>query len=81
MERNGKTAEEWYEIGVEHRKNERFGEAMNAFLHAADAASCSAGCGSGETVSKAEEIRKKALASIELLREINGFVNKDLMNP
>lgn len=67
---NGKTpgsAEEWFDLGVLLRQNSRFGEAMNAFMMAAEA-------GDGD-------LRSKALASIELLKEINGFVNADLMNP
>ena len=28
-----------------------------------------------------DEIRRKSLASVELIQEINGFVNTDLMNP
>ena len=28
-----------------------------------------------------EEIKRKSLASVELMQEINGFVNADLMNP
>ena len=28
-----------------------------------------------------DEIKKKSLASVELMQEINGFVNVDLMNP
>lgn len=41
---------------------------MNAFMMAAST--------SGD-----ETLRAKAAASIELLKEINGFVNTDLMNP
>ena len=40
---------------------------MNAFMNAAD---------TDDVL-----LRSKALASIELLKEINGFVNADLMNP
>jgi hypothetical protein len=28
-----------------------------------------------------DEIKRKSLASVELIQEINGFVNVDLMNP
>lgn len=59
--------EEWYDLGVFYRKNGRFGEAINAFMAAAE---------SGD-----KALRAKALASIDLIREINGFVNADLMNP
>ncbi len=59
--------EEWYDLGVFYRKNGRFGEAINAFMAASE--------------SPDEALRAKALASIDLIREINGFVNADLMNP
>ena len=61
------SAEEWYDLGVFLRQNARFGEAMNAFLKASE--------------TEDDALRSKALASIELLKEINGFVNADLMNP
>ena len=51
------------------RRNCRFGEAINAFREAAAAPDAT------------EEIKKKSLASVELIQEINGFVNVDLMNP
>ena len=63
------TPEELYSLGVEYRKNKRFGEAINAFRAAAQAPDAS------------EEIKRKSLASVELIQEINGFVNVDLMNP
>ena len=63
------TPEELYSLGVEYRKNKRFGEAINAFRAAAQAPDAS------------EEIKRKSLASVELMQEINGFVNVDLMNP
>jgi predicted ATP-grasp superfamily ATP-dependent carboligase len=46
-----------------------FGEAINAY-NAASAAT-----------DATEEIRTKARVAIELIQEINGFVNVDLMNP
>ena len=46
-----------------------FGEAINAFRDAASASDAT------------EEIKRKALASVELIQEINSFVNVDLMNP
>lgn len=61
------SAEEWFDLGVSLRQDARFGEAMNAFMNAAD---------TDDVL-----LRSKALASIELLKEINGFVNADLMNP
>ena len=63
------TPEELYSLGVEYRKNKRFGEAINAFRAAATAPDAS------------EDIKRKSLASVELIQEINGFVNVDLMNP
>lgn len=64
------------------RQNARFGEAINAFRTAAEAAE-------GELRMSADmqecdvlrEIIKKSLASVELMQEINCFVNTDLMNP
>jgi hypothetical protein len=47
----------------------RFGEAMNAYRQAAAANDAT------------DDIRRRALASIELIQEINGFVNVDLLNP
>ena len=63
------TPEELYSLGVEYRKNKRFGDAINAFRAAAAAPDAT------------DEIIKKSLASVELMQEINGFVNTDLMNP
>ena len=63
------TPEELYSLGVEYRKNKRFGEAINAFRAASAAPDAS------------EDIKRKSLASVELIQEINGFVNVDLMNP
>jgi hypothetical protein len=63
------TPEELYSLGVEHRKNRRFGDAINAFRAAAASPDAT------------EDIKRKSLASVELIQEINGFVNVDLMNP
>ena len=63
------TASELYEIAQEHRRNKRFGDAINMYRETADAPDAT------------EEIRRKALASIDLIQEINGFINADLMNP
>ena len=63
------TPEELYSLGVEHRKNRRFGEAINAFRAAAASPDAT------------EDIKRKSLASVELIQEINGCVNVDLMNP
>lgn len=65
----GKSASELYEAGNEYRRNKRFGDAINAFRAAADAPDAT------------DEIKRKSLASVELMQEINGFVNTDLMNP
>lgn len=64
-----KSPEELYALGVEFRKNKRFGDAINAFRAAAEASDAT------------DEIKRKSLASVELIQEINGFVNVDLMNP
>lgn len=63
------TAKELFDLGQEHRRNKRFGEAINAFRAAID---------SPDTT---PEIISRSLASVELIQEINGFVNTDLMNP
>ena len=46
-----------------------FGDAINAYRQAAAAPDAT------------EEIRRRALASVDLIQEINGFVNVDLLNP
>lgn len=63
------TARELLEKAEELRRNARFGEAINFFRAAASAPDAT------------EEIKRKSLASVELMQEINGFVNTDLMNP
>ena len=63
------TARALLEKAEELRRNARFGEAINFFRAAASAPDAT------------EEIKKKSLASVELMQEINGFVNTDLMNP
>ena len=63
------TAEELFDIAQEHRRNRRFGDAINMYQAAADAPDVT------------EDIKRKSLASRELIQEINGFVNVDLMNP
>ena len=62
-------AEKLLEKAEQLRREARFGEAMNAFQEAAAAPDAS------------EELRRKCLASVELIQEINGFVNVDLLNP
>ena len=63
------TARELLEQAEELRRNGRFGEAINLYRAAAEAPDAS------------DEIKRKSLASVELMQEINGFVNVDLMNP
>lgn len=63
------TAQELLDKAEELRRNCHFGEAINLYRAAADAPDAS------------EDIKRKSLASVELMQEINGFVNTDLMNP
>ena len=63
------TASELFETAQEHRRNRRFGDAINMYRAAADAPDTT------------DDIKRKSLASIDLIQEINGFVNVDLMNP
>ena len=63
------TSQELFDLGQEHRRNLRFGEAINAFR-----AAMAAPDATSELVSRSQ-------ASVELIQEINGFVNADLMNP
>ncbi len=62
-------AKELLDKAEELRRNCMFGEAMNFYRAAAAAPDATEG------------IRRKSLASVELIQEINGFVNTDLMNP
>ena len=64
-----KNADQWMKTAEELRRECRFGEAINAFREAAEADDAT------------DEIRKIAFVSVELIQEINGFVNVDLMNP
>lgn len=63
------SAEQLMKTAEDLRRECRFGEAINAFREAASAPDAT------------DEIRRKALVSVELIQEINGFVNVDLMNP
>ncbi len=63
------TAQELLDKAEELRRHCRFGDAINFYRAAAEAPDAS------------EEIKRKSLASVELMQEINGFVNTDLMNP
>ena len=69
MSMEGLSARELLERAEELRRNSRFGEAINFYRAAADAPDAT------------DEIKRKSLASVELMQEINGFVNVDLMNP
>ncbi len=62
-------ARELLDRAEELRRNCRFGEAINFYRAASEAPDCT------------DEIKRKSLASVELMQEINGFVNTDLMNP
>ena len=62
-------ARELLDRAEELRRNCRFGEAINFYRAAAAAPDAT------------DEIKRKSLASVELMQEINGFVNTDLMNP
>ena len=66
---NMKSAEQWLELALDLRRECKFGEAINAFRQAAASEDAT------------EEIKTKARVSVELIQEINGFVNVDLMNP
>ena len=63
------TAKELLDRAEELRRTARFGEAINLYRAAAAAPDAT------------YDIIKKSLASVELMQEINGFVNTDLMNP
>ena len=64
-----KSAAELIQLGDSLRRKNMFGEAINAYNAASSATDAT------------EEIRTKARVAIELIQEINGFVNIDLMNP
>ena len=63
------TASELFETAQEHRRNKRFGDAINMYRAAAEAEDAT------------EQLKKQCIASIELIQEINSFVNVDLLNP
>ena len=63
------TASELFDIAQEHRRNKRFGDAINMYRAAAEAPDAT------------DDIKRKSLATVDLIQEINGFVNVDLMNP
>ena len=63
------SARELLEKAEDLRRNCCFGEAINYYRAAAEAPDAT------------DETKRKSLASVELMQEINGFVNTDLMNP
>ena len=63
------TASELFEIAQEHRRNKCFGDAINMYQAVAEAEDAT------------EQLKKQCIASIELIQEINSFVNVDLLNP
>lgn len=63
------SAQQIFDMAQECRRNRRFGEAINLFRAAADAPDAT------------EELKRRCFASVDLIQEINGFVNVDLMNP
>ena len=63
------TATELFDIAQEHRRNRRFGDAVNVYMEVLESADAT------------DEQRQSAAATIELIQEINGFVNVDLLNP
>lgn len=63
------TAAELIDLGDSLRRENKFGEAINAYNAAIAAEDAT------------DEIRTKARVAVELIQEINGFVNVDLMNP
>ena len=65
----GKSASELIQLGDALRRENLFGDAINAYRAASEAEDAT------------NEIRTKARVAIELIQEINGFVNVDLMNP
>ena len=82
MKRETDIAEAIYGKAVALRQSGQFGEAINAFREAAELAENGLGdAEDGPERDALQEIIKKSLASVELIQEINGFVNTDLMNP
>lgn len=63
------SAAELIKLGDCLRRENKFGEAINAYNAAAASEDAT------------DDIRTKARVAIELIQEINGFVNVDLMNP
>ena len=51
------------------KRENRFGDAINLYMQVI------------ESPDATDELRRHAATSIEIIQEINGFVNADLMNP
>ncbi|MBO5195227.1 MAG: tetratricopeptide repeat protein [Bacteroidales bacterium] len=82
MNKEKNEAETCFERAVALRQSGQFGEAINAFREAAELAENGLeDAEDGPERDALQEIIKKSLASVELIQEINGFVNTDLMNP
>ena len=57
------------EMATQAKRENRFGDAINMYMEVIEAPDAT------------EELRRSAATSIELIQDINGFVNSDLMNP
>lgn len=79
--------EKQFDAAVSLRQQGRFGDAVNAFMAVAEEADVEINRPADPTgdpldsVVRLKELRDSSLASVELIRRITGFVNKDLMNP
>ena len=60
---------ELLEMAEQFRRECRFGDAINVYMQVI------------ESQDATDQQRSKARVSIELIQEINGFVNVDLLNP
>ena len=58
------TAFEIFEIAQEHRRNKRFGDAINMYMEVI------------ESLDATEELRRRASTSIELIQDIYGVTLK-----
>lgn len=76
-----RSAAQWLDLGFSLRRSAKFGEAINAFNSAIEAVEKQWASASEQERLTLSDIKKKSLASIGLIQEINGFVNVDLMNP
>ncbi|MBE6251027.1 MAG: hypothetical protein E7111_05170 [Bacteroidales bacterium] len=62
-------SEKLLEKAEQLRRECRFGDAINVYMQVI------------ESPDATDQQRRKARVSIDLIQEINGFVNTDLMNP